>query len=168
MPEWGFGIDTSYAQVSLEKARELKLYGVLFAAQCLWTGAEQPATRVINLRNYHNAGIAIVGYISVASHHPGEWHVDQGRAGVPDDLWTALRKVPIDVELTGLDYATHVVRAWDRAAALGKPQDCYTSYHAWPDLLGNPDRRPENNPRATGEGANSGRRRGLRRAASGR
>lgn len=142
MSHWIYAVDSSFDELTLDEAKKLKAAGVQTYAQCLWTGREQPATRVISLRNAILAGIPkVIGYISVSNNgHDGAWHVDQGRAGVPDDIWNALVKVPIDVELTGLTMATHVLPALRRIAELGKPRDIYTNYNTWVSVLGNPTR----------------------------
>jgi hypothetical protein len=49
--EWVFGVDGSFDTLTLEEAQRLKAAGVQVYAQCLWIGAEQPAGRVISLRN---------------------------------------------------------------------------------------------------------------------
>jgi len=138
MSHWIFGVDSSFDELTPADAQRLKAAGVQVYAQCLWTGREQPAPRVVSLRNALLAGIPkLIGYISVAPGHSGDWHVNQGRAGVPDDIWNALVKVPVDVELDGL--TTQIVRqAVDRVAALGKPKDIYTNYRTWVEVLGNP------------------------------
>jgi hypothetical protein len=138
--EWVFGVDASFDELTLEEAHRLKAAGVQVYAQCLWTGAEQPASRVISLRNAWLAGLTLVGYISVSSGRVGWAHVNAGRSGVPQDLWDALVKVPIDVELEGLSFDSDVVAALNAVAELGKPRDVYTSFNAWVNLLGNPTR----------------------------
>lgn len=144
MAHWVFGLDSSYDVLTPTKARRLKNSGVQVYAQALWTGREQPASRIISLRNALDAGIPkLIGYISVSNNgRDGAWHVDQARAGVPDDIWNALVKVPVDVELAGLTLNTHVIPALNRVAALGKPKDVYTNYNTWVSILGNP-RRPD-------------------------
>lgn len=140
MAEWVYGIDSSYDLLMVEEAEKLKTVSSVYA-QCLWTGLEQPPSRVTSLRNAKDAGLVLVGYISVANNgHDGTWHVNQARAGIPDDLWDALYRVPVDAELFGLTMSTHVQPALARVEALGKGRDIYTSYHAWVDLLGNPTR----------------------------
>lgn len=138
--EWVFGVDASFDELTLDEAHRLKAAGVQVYAQCLWTGAVQPATRVISLRNAWLAGLVLVGYISVSSGRSGASHVNMGRSGVPQDLWDALVKVPIDVELEQLHFEVHVLEALNRAAELGKARDVYTSFNAWVNLLGNPTR----------------------------
>lgn len=138
MSHWVYGIDLSYDEISDADVARLKAAGVRVAVQCLWTGREQPGPRVTNLRRLKNAGgIALAGYISVTPHRDGAWHVDQGRAGVPDDIWAALKRVPVDVELPGLTADT-VRRAVERVRALGKPRDIYTNWNTWVNVLGNP------------------------------
>jgi len=150
--KWVYGVDASFGLLTEERANFMKLAGAKGYAQCLWTGREQPANRVANLRIALNTGLKIIGYISVSNNgHDGAWHVAQARAGIPNDIWAALVKVPVDVELTGLDFAYHIVRALDAVAALPieqpdvlgrahKPKDIYTSYNAWVNYMGNPTR----------------------------
>ena len=141
MPAWVYGVDSSYDELTLDEARTLKVAGVQVFAQCLWTGAEAPSVRLRSLIAAQAAGLATIGYISVSDNgHGGVWHVDQGRVGIPDVVWNKLVRVPVDVELPNLSLGSHVLAALDRVAALGKPRDVYTSYHAWVDLLGNPTR----------------------------
>jgi hypothetical protein len=131
------GVDASFDALSPSEARDLKNAGVRVFAQCLWTGSEQPGNRVINLRNAINTGLICLGYISVTGAHDGIWHVDQGRAGVPDDIWAALVLVPIDVELDNIPNGV-VREAVDETARLGKRPCVYTSYNAWVNKQGNP------------------------------
>lgn len=140
MSHWIYAVDGSYDELTPAEAARLKAAGVQAYVQCLWTGREQPATRVVSLRNALNAGLKIIGYISVAPGHDGGWHVAQALTGVPADIMAALVKVPIDVELEGLTFAIHVAPALNAVAALGKPRDIYTSYNCWVNILGNPVR----------------------------
>jgi hypothetical protein len=139
--EWVFGVDASFDELTLDEARRLKAAGVQVYTQCLWTGAVKPASRIASLRNAQGAGLKLIGYISVApGRMSGREHVGVGRLGVPDDLWSALVKVPIDVELEGLEFERHVLEALDRVAELGKPRDVYTAHFAWAGFQGNPTR----------------------------
>lgn len=141
MSHWIYAVDGSFGQLTEERANLMKLAGVKSYAQCLWTGLEQPATRIVNLRIALNAGLKIIGYISVSNNgHDGAWHVAQARAGIPDDIWAALVKVPIDVELGGLTMATHIIPALNAVVALGKGKDIYTSYGVWTSVMGNATR----------------------------
>ena len=130
-----YGVDVSHDEVSEQEAKGLFAAGVRVFAQCLWTAAEQPPPRVINLRNASKAGLLIIGYISVNGSRPGAWHVTQARAGVPDDLWGQLVLRPIDVELAGIPNTTIDI-ALDRNAKeggswLGQRRAIYTSYGHW-------------------------------------
>ncbi|KKM39541.1 hypothetical protein LCGC14_1564320 [marine sediment metagenome] len=131
MSHWVYGVDSSFDELTLAEARKLVVAGVQVYAQCLWTGREQPASRISSLRNAMLAGIPkLVGYISVSNNgQDGAWHVNQARAGVPDDIWRALAKVPADVEIPGLTMQTHVVPGLNRVVALGKPRDIYTDWN---------------------------------------
>lgn len=141
MQDWVFGVDASFDELSYAEAVALKNVGVKVFAQCLWTGNRQPPTRIINLRNAMQAGIPrLVGYISVSTGMAGNAHVDAGHEGVPQDIWDALFKVPIDVELPDLNYTTHVLTAWSRIVHWRKPEDAYTNYNTWVNVLGNPTR----------------------------
>lgn len=140
MSHWVYGVDSSFDELTPAEAHRLKVNGIEVYAQCLWTGREQPGPRVTSLRNALTAGIPkLIGYISVSNNgQGGAWHINQGRAGVPDDIWNALVKVPVDVELAGLTLQTHVVPALDRVVWLGKPRDIYTNWDTWVNVLGNP------------------------------
>ena len=135
MTTW-YVVDTSYADVTLDRAKELRAKGVMAAAQCLWTGAEQPKTRVTNLRNYIAAGIVPMGYISLAAGASGKGHIDMGRQGVPDDLWAQLVLVAVDVELAGIPNK-EIRGAVELLLALGKRRCIYTSYGHWTAHQGN-------------------------------
>ena len=134
---WLYGIDTSFDQITDSEAQLLRQAGVRVAAQCLWTGGQQPAPRVTNLRTYKNAGIAIAGYISLTATGQGSWHAQQGRNGVPDDLWADLKHVFIDIELQGIQ-AGNVRQAVNFVQGLGKPKSIYTSWNAWKNYMGDP------------------------------
>ena len=131
MPDVLYAIDTSYDDVTYDKARAVREAGVELALQCLWTGAQQPPHRVTNLRNYTNAGLLIGAYASLPTgatdRHP---HVAAARSGVPDDLWAALVRCAVDVELDGI--TPKAIRyAVDTVAALDKPRTIYTSLSRW-------------------------------------
>ena len=128
------GIDASYGTLTDDIAKRLWAAGYRVFGQCLWTGAEQPPPRVINLRVALNNGFIILGYISVTSYMDGYYHVQRGRAGVPDDIWNALALAPIDVELNGIPNLT-IRQAVD---ALDKRKSIYTSYNCWVNKQGNP------------------------------
>lgn len=138
--DWIPGVDGSYTRLTPQAAEDLRAAGELVWWQCLWTGAEQPANRIENLRIAVTAGLIPMGYISLAAGVGGRWHLEHGRAGVPDDLWQALVLVVVDVELPAI--AGMAVR--DAVEALATPEygakrrAIYTSYHAWVDLMGNP------------------------------
>jgi hypothetical protein len=137
-----YGVDSSFDLLSPQEARRLVDAGVRVFAQCLWTGEQAPSVRVESLRNAQAVGLILIGYIAVSPGRIGRQHVDIARDGIPDDLWAALVKTPIDVELEGLNYQTHVIQAHDRAAELGKAWDTYTSYYFWENVLHFPARRP--------------------------
>jgi len=137
MRKWVKGIDVSYGRLTVDTCQRLWDDGVRVVWQCLWTGAEQPSVRVENLRMAHEFGFIICGYISVAGHHDGGWHVQHGRAGVPGDLWDALRLVVVDVELVGIPNSI-IHEAVELLFAYGKRRAIYTSFHAWVELQGDP------------------------------
>ena len=132
------GVYASYDLLTPEKARALWDEGYRVFSQQLWTAAEQPANRVINLRAAYEQGFKLVGPIATNSSRPGGWHVWQARAGVPDDLWAALLLTPIDVELENIPN-TDVRNAVETARDFGKRRCLYYSTHTWVDYQGNPD-----------------------------
>lgn len=142
MPDtWVYGLDASDEEITVAEFGELLKLGLQVFVQCLWTANRQPAVRVINLRNAMTAGVpAIAGYISLNNQHEGNWHVDRGREGMPDDIWAQLRRVPIDVEDIGIYTPAyqHVLQAGPQIRQHGKPWDIYTNWHTWSELLGNP------------------------------
>ena len=138
--DWIPGVDGSYTRLTAEAARDLRASGELVWWQCLWTGAERPDNALTNLQVAINGGLIPVGYISVTGYHDGAWHVQHGRAGVPDDIWEALVKVPVDVELEGIPAAT-IRQAVDLLATPdygAKRRSIYSAYHAWVGMMGNP------------------------------
>jgi len=60
-----------------------------------------------------------------------------GRSGIPEDLWAAMCRVPIDIELPGIKEVA-VREAIEAAYTAGKMRTIYTSYNAWANYLGNP------------------------------
>jgi len=133
-------VDGSYTKLTVGRARGLKALGYDAWVQCLWTGSERPDTAIENLRNAEAGGLLIMSYISLAGGNSGGWHVDRGRAGVPDDLWARLLLGFVDVELAGIQVGA-VREAVDTLAGdtFGcKRRAIYTSHHAWVDFMGNP------------------------------
>lgn len=124
------GLDASFTYLSPDKAIELRNAGYEVWAQCLWTGIVQPPNRVINLRNAINAGIIPVGYISLNGDSPGLYHVSMGRSGVPDDIWSMLVLVSIDVELPGIQNS-EIRHAVDETVRLNKRRSIYCSWYSW-------------------------------------
>ncbi len=112
--------------------------------QDLWTGAEQPASRVTNLRAAHDAGKRIAGYFAVNPSLPD--NAAMARAGVPDDLWPALVFVAPDVELYTTLTAAKVRAESERMsgsyglhtieAAPQRPRVLYTREDFWRHTLG--------------------------------
>lgn len=131
------GIDCSYDTLTEQEADDLWNAGIRVFQQCLWTGAEQPPPRVINLRVAQQRGFTLLGYSSITPSHPGSWHMQMGRSGVPDDLWEQMVKIPVDVELPGLTIDM-VKDALAQQEIMGKPRDIYTSYNVWVNMMGNP------------------------------
>ena len=133
-----FAIDTSYDDVTPAKARAVRETGVELAIQCLYDGEKQPAHRVTNLRNYMNAGLLIGAYASLpANASVGYTHMDIAQAGVPPDLWQALVRCAVDVELDGI--TTYAIReALTRVGQFGKPRTIYTNLNTWRYKLGDP------------------------------
>ena len=133
-------VDGSFTSLSVEDARELRAQGIEAWVQCLWTGNQQPSFRVANLRNALAGGLMIAGYISVTGSYDGQWHVNYGRYGVPDDIWAQLKLVFIDVELPGIPESTvrGAVDVLTEEVMGAKRRAIYTSHHAWTDLMGDP------------------------------
>lgn len=132
MNNWVKALDISFSAVSREDVRCLQTELLI---QCLWTAIEAPSVRVPNLRNAQAEGTRTAGYISInGGPHNGAWHVDQARAGIPDDVWANLYFIAIDVELANIKVAD-ILSACYRAQALGKPVVVYTSYNAWHTLV---------------------------------
>jgi hypothetical protein len=133
-------VDLSYSRLDAAGRQCLLDEGVEFLWQCGWTGAEQPANCVSNLRTWQASGKRSGLYISLnGSSRPGRWHVDQARATIPDDVWNKLRIVSIDVELANITVA-QCIDAVNRIQELGKKialreVACYSSWNAWNNLL---------------------------------
>ncbi len=123
-------VDASFDQLTVNEANCLKRASWPVYIQCLWTAAEQPGVRVVSLRTAMNAGLLVAGYISLNANSSGSWHVAQGRAGIPDDIWDALDFVAIDVELRGITIS-NIREAVIDVEALGKKAVIYTSWNAW-------------------------------------
>jgi len=125
-------VDSSFDELTHEEAQCLKEQSWPVYWQCLWTGAVQPRPRVTSLRVAEAEGLLTGAYISLNASQPGAWHIDQGRAGVPDNIWEKLDFVSVDVELRGIHIA-EILSAVDRLEELGKDGKVtlYTSYNAW-------------------------------------
>lgn len=132
-----YAIDTSYDDVTPAKARAVREAGIELAIQCIYDGVKQPAHRVTNLRNYTNAGLLIAAYASLPTNAILNHYIDAARAGVPDDLWAALVRCAVDVELDGIT-TIGIRSAVNRVAQLGKPRTIYTNENTWRYKLGNP------------------------------
>lgn len=129
-----FAVDLSFSQITDVRMAALKARGVELVIQGLWTGAVQPAPRVTNLRIAKDHGVAIAGYFALNAQSPGEWHYEQARAGVPLDLWNAQRFCAVDVELAGIELHD-ILAAGRRTQEDGFRPTCYTSRHAWMELV---------------------------------
>lgn len=127
---WCPALDGSYANLSPERAAGLNAEGYKLWVQCAWTAAEAPSTRVTNLRNAYNAGMAIAIYISLSSAQSGAYHFAKGIEGIPADLWDALKFIAIDVELPGIRYRD-IKEALEQCRAWGKKPVVYTNYNSW-------------------------------------
>lgn len=139
MSNWVYAVDMSFDSLSLDEANLLKLAGVKVIVQCLWTAAQQPPSRVENLRVAQQAGFtepgyAIGGYASINSSQAGDWHMEQAISGVPQDLLQNLVKIVVDVELQGIKVAD-IRKAVNYIHGIGKPRDLYTSYNVWMNYL---------------------------------
>lgn len=133
-----WAIDSSFDALTFDEALALVDAGVQVYAQCLWTGNQQPAGAEQSLAAARAAGLLTVGYVSVAPGHDGEWHVQQARIRISGTAWDLMLMVFLDVELTGLSYAQHVVPGKLGIESRGKRAAIYTNYNTWVNLLGNP------------------------------
>lgn len=129
-----YGVDSSFDPLTLQEAQRLRAANVECYWQCLWTATQQPEPRVISLRNADAARLYLGAYISLNSSKPGPWHIDQGRAGVPDDIWQRLLFVAVDVELQGIR-VEEIMKAVDRVITLGQRPTLYTSWNAWRNYI---------------------------------
>jgi hypothetical protein len=102
----------------------------------LWSGSQQPRPRVTSLRVAAEEDLLTGAYISLNKDNPGRYHIDQGRAGVPDEIWDRLDFVAVDVELPGIR-VEQVLGAIMRLETLGKEGKVtlYTSYNAWTNYV---------------------------------
>jgi len=137
-----FAVDISYHKLTEAQVRALKAVGCKGVVQCLWTGAEQPAFRVENLRVCQWGEMPFAAYLSLAPSHLGAHDVEMARAGVPDDLWDQSAFVALGVELDGLTFS-HVFDAAARIYdAYHKEGVIYTRRDFWVNRMGNPTRYP--------------------------
>lgn len=123
-------VDASYDTLHADEIGCFMRNDIELFVQCLWTGAEQPSPRVANLRVADQMGIMTAGYISLTRRGSGQEHVDRGRAGVPDELWRAMKFVAVDIELDGIRIE-EIVRACNRVVTLGQQPILYTNYNSW-------------------------------------
>lgn len=131
-----WGADASFDRLTPQRANQMRASGVEVYVQCLWTGNQRPQVVVPNLINAQDAGLVIAGYASVSSSRSGAEHMDAARAGIPDDLWAAMTRVALDMELSGLSYEDHVLAGLARLAELGHPDNLiYTGIGAWNDFM---------------------------------
>jgi len=139
-------VDSSFDLLTEDEARNLKAAGVDLYIQALSalpvSGLEQPATRVISLRNATHAGLAIAGYALLGRGSPQE-AMEFAISGVPLDLLAMLRFVAVDVEVPGITIGS-VNAALDRLGILvqGRPEVVYTNHNTWHGMMGSPTRRP--------------------------
>lgn len=127
------GFDRSFALLTPQDAHDHVAHGLVVLEQCLWDGLQQPANRVINMRNMLDAGGRILGYISPSETFPDS--VERARVGIPDDIWAALERVAVDIEEVNI--GANFVKALGDVEALGKRRDLYTNPNTW-FKLGNP------------------------------
>ncbi len=142
-------IDCSFDELSLDEARRLKSAGIELVVQCLWTGREQPAPRVINLRNAVYDGLKVAAYASLPS---GAAHgiadMEAARSGVPDDLWSRLEFCAVDVERPGIRIeAVSESLSQLESLGLGNRKVVYTSWNAWRNYV-----IPSNDGRLSAQG----------------
>lgn len=138
---WIKGVDASFDTLTPKKAKALREDGFEVYWQCLWTGGQRPGPAIENLQVARANGFTICGYISVAPHHTGSWHVLRGREGIPQDLWDDLVLVVVDVELEGIP--NEMIREAVEALAIPVPsfnkrRAIYTAYFAWVGQQGDP------------------------------
>ncbi len=141
MADQKWGIDCSYDGLTLAEGKRLREAGVEVFGQCLWTGAEQPAVAVNNIKVAHASDLIPFGYISCSPRGPkwdGEAHVKAGYDGLTDDVKALLRHCALDIELEGLTFDQHVVPGMTGLINRGFAPLMYTSFNAWVNYLGNP------------------------------
>ncbi len=141
-----FAVDASYSVADTGIMEHLKDQKVELFIQCLWTGLSQPGPRVTNLRLAHDMYLPTAGYISLNVDFTGPYHMESGRAGVPDDLWDAMQFIAVDVELPGVR-VVQVEQAAEWVMLQGKQPIIYTSWNAWNHLT-----RPSNSSRLSAMG----------------
>lgn len=131
-------VDSSYDELTDQEAKCLRESGWPLFIQCLLalprTGPEQPAKRIISLRNALENNLPTAAYIVVGSSRPGDEYINLGREGVPDDIWVALKFVAVDVETPGVR-VDEIIRAVDRVVALGKLPLIYTNFWTWENYI---------------------------------
>lgn len=142
----GFAVDASYSVANAQRIQHLKDEKVELFIQCLWTAIEQPEPRVENLQMARRMGLPVAGYISLNVDFTGQYHMDAGRMGVPEELWNALEFVAVDVELPGIR-VTQIEQAVEWLRFRDKQPIIYTSWNAWNNLV-----RPSNSSRLSDMG----------------
>lgn len=95
--------------------------------QCLWTGADRPYYAIDNLIYAHANGRKIASYIALASTRDAAWHFQQGRQGIPDELWQDQVFCATDVELSALTS----VDIDQMLGLIGDPRIIYTRRGFW-------------------------------------
>ncbi len=141
---WCWGIDSSYDTLTHAKVDALLAdgEGIKVFAQCLWTGAGQPGPAQDNIRLAASRGLWVLGYISLAPGHPGNWHVAQALAVTAPDVVALLSLLPIDFELQGVtldDILAGLQRLHATPGLEQIPPVIYTNYNSWVAYLNNPN-----------------------------
>ena len=142
MSNWVKGFDLSFSKLTPENIREFIADGARVVGQCLWTGAVSPKWASNNVQVSLDAGLVVIGYISVNGVQSGLYHVNQGKAALTDEQWGRLALVPIDVELHapedgGIPGDECIQEALDRAEFLTHLHPCiYTGRWYWPTYKG--------------------------------
>ena len=126
----GVVVDASFDPLTRTEAECLQTAGTPLYVQCLRTDAVIPAARIPSLCNAINAGLPVAGYITLNKFHAGSFHIREGRAGVPDDIWKKLLFVAVDVELRGITI-DQITDAVNEVEKLGQRAIIYTNKNSW-------------------------------------
>jgi len=136
------GFDNSFDYLTEAEHDCLAAGGYRIHMQCGYTGIARPLARVPNLTLVRDKGVMTnVLYISLpqnAQPGTGAYHMEQGLAGIPDDILASIQMVAVDVELPGitaaairesLEYLKN--RGWVNTPGGPARLGIYTSLNAW-------------------------------------